>query len=267
MSEHNGNLIGELTGGLGNQLFVLASTMGLASKTGMNPAYSLQSFGIENPRKFEISDVCTELGIVQREEYDYIFHESQLYEFEQSVLSSSPNTLLRGYFQNLEYFKHIENDFRNLLLKSWNVTTTLGCIEKIAIHQRRGDYLLPQYSTFHGISTSRYFKSAVRTLRAIWGPLPVVIFSDSPEEGIFLSKEIPDAEYFNDSGLSSTQVLLEIAAYRHLVGSNSSFSWWAAFLANHKYGDVIFPRPWILGHDADGLMFDGWIRLPLEGIE
>jgi len=267
MNLNNRNLIGELTGGLGNQLFVLAATVGLADKTGLNPAYSLRGFGSENPRKFEIHDVCNEFGMRRQETYDYIFQESQLYEFDQLSPNSSGNTLLQGYFQNINYFKHIGNDIRSLLLKSWHVKADLGHVEKIAIHQRRGDYLLPQYSTFHGVSSTRYFTSAVRTLRAIWGPLPVVIFSDSPEEGIFLSKEISDAEYFDDRGLSATEVLIEIARFRHLVGSNSSFSWWAAFLADHKYGDVIFPKPWILGHDADGLMFDGWIRLPIEGIE
>lgn len=266
MKTSKGSLIGELTGGLGNQLFVLAATLGLADKLGMNPHYSLRNYGDDSPRRFEISDICTELDITQQEKFNYIFQESQLYEFEPSLLNSKPNTLIRGYFQNRKYFSHMETEIRELLLRSWGVSSKLGSLDKIVVHQRRGDYLLPEIADFHGIASFRYYKDAVRTLRAIWGPLPVIIFSDSPDEAILLSKEIPNSAYFSDSGMSSAQVLIELATYRHMVGSNSSFSWWAAFMANHEYGNVIFPKPWISGNDADGLMFDNWIRLPLEGM-
>ena len=260
-------LIAELTGGLGNQLFGLAACLGLSERIGLDAAYSLVNYGLDNPRKFEIGKIVDSFDLKLVNDYEYVFKESKYYEFDEASLDVSPGTVMRGYFQSYRYFSNIDKLLRSAILNASEDKVTPGSVERIAIHQRRGDYLLPIYSDFHGVASNQYFVSAVRTLRNIWGPVPVDVFSDSPEEGVRLASEISDAIYREDTGMNPLEVLFELSRYRYLVGSNSSFSWWAAFLAEHQYGNVIFPKPWITGNNAEDLLLDGWISLPIKGIE
>lgn len=266
-AKSNNHLIVELTGGLGNQLFGIAACLGLSERIGLDPAYTLVNFDSKNPRKFEIEKIVKSFGLKLMDDFEFIFQETRMYEFDESSLDISPGTLLRGYFQNLGYFSNIDKSLKLSVLNSSEQQVITGSVEKIAIHMRRGDYLLPLHSKFHGVATNQYFVSAVRTLRNIWGPVPVDIFSDTPEEGLRLANQISDASYCVDTGMAPLEVLFELTKYRHFVGSNSSFSWWVAFLAEHKYGNVIFPKPWIRGNNAENLLLEGWISLPITGID
>jgi hypothetical protein len=265
-SYSNRYLVAELTGGLGNQLFGLAACLGLSERLGLDPAYTLVNYKENNPRKFELEKIVNSFDLKLVDDYEFVFKESKFYEFDEGSLGISPGTAMRGYFQNHRYFSNIDKLLRPAILNAAEDKVAPGSVERIAIHQRRGDYLLPIYADFHGVASNQYFVSAVRTLRNIWGPLPVEIFSDSPDEGARLASQISGAIYRDDTGMNPLEVLFELSKYRYLVGSNSSFSWWAAYLSEHQYGNVIFPKPWITGNNAEDLLLDGWISLPISGI-
>jgi len=55
----------------------------------------------------------------------------------------------------------------------------------------------------------------------------------------------------------------QLAAGEHMIMSNSSFSWWAAWMMDRGTGGyVIAPRPWF-GDDtaASDLLLPNWITL------
>ena len=59
------------------------------------------------------------------------------------------------------------------------------------------------------------------------------------------------------------EVLAVISSATSLVLSNSSLSWWGAFLSDCKPAQVVAPRPWLekLGHVMDGICLAEWITL------
>ena len=70
-------LIAELTGGLGNQLFGLAACLGLSERIGLDAAYSLVNYGLDNPRKFEIGKIVESFDMKLVNDYEYVFKESK----------------------------------------------------------------------------------------------------------------------------------------------------------------------------------------------
>lgn len=54
-----------------------------------------------------------------------------------------------------------------------------------------------------------------------------------------------------------------MAACRHHVCANSSFSWWGAWLGHHPEKCVVAPARWFASsqHDAADLVPAAWLRL------
>ena len=262
----NQYLSAQLTGGLGNQLFGLATVISLAKRRNLLPAVSLYEF-VSNARPFELASICSRIGIPFIEEHDHIYKEESIFEYDDKIESLQGGTRLIGYFQDYRYF-HNERALINETFLSISERKSLEKINPtIAVHVRRGDYLKPIHFQHHGVCDFAYYADSVSILRSIWGNLPVKIFSDSANSAIELSSIIPNSSPFNDDELSSWEILLEMSKMKCLVASNSSFSWWAGYLGQNSYGEMIIPEPWISAKSNIGLKLPAWISLPRIGLE
>jgi len=113
----------------------------------------------------------------------------------------------------------------------------------IALHVRWGDYLNLRH--IYGEISAAYYRRALDLLERQFGPRPVWLFSDDPAGAAeFLSTAI-DIDRVAESPEHSTPLenLLLLSGASALVGANSTFSWWAAFLGQRPEGSVVFPRP------------------------
>ncbi len=157
----------------------------------------------------------------------------------------SHESFLIGYFQSLENAKSIEKDMEHvtILKPSEDFLNYLKAIESdevIGLHIRLGDYV--DHPTFGNLSKS-YFKEV---LSRIWTPdKKVIIFSDSnvsveeyvPATILPFTKICPDT-------FTGLETLFLMSRCSDLVMSNSSLSWWAAFIGQKIGNRAYAPEPW-----------------------
>jgi hypothetical protein len=186
--------------------------------------------------------------------------------FDPSLLQIRKGGRLIGYFQSINYFATKEALVKSALLKminksSWFENYNAQCIN---LHYRRGDYYFQESTrNFHGLLDDDYFFNAVSKCRKHLGNLPVRIFSDSKHLAVELSKHISNSFVHEDSHSTPIETLLKLSVCKAFVGSNSSFSWWSAYIGSNFFAaDPIFPKIWIKQDSlTDEIHFPNWITL------
>jgi hypothetical protein len=133
--------------------------------------------------------------------------------------------------------------------------------EPLGIHLRLGDY--QNFRNLYGDLTADYFERALNSLspknerRNLW------VFSDEPEKAKeILGRRFHDAYFVPDQTSSRPlESLILLSKLRLKVLSNSTFSWWAAYLGHPHQVSTVFPRP-LFAKDGpkqtDGYLLEGW---------
>jgi hypothetical protein len=153
---------------------------------------------------------------------------------------------LVGYFQS---------EFWSSLLAESNEIQSIGLLERnepimfrqsegnkvLALHMRLGDYA---NEPSIGILDTSYFKAALDSISKSHSFNEIWLFSDEPLEA---RDRIPDkwkaiTRIVPEAGSCVTLDCMRNADY--FVISNSTFSWWGAFLARTTNPLVIAPDPW-----------------------
>ena len=131
----------------------------------------------------------------------------------------------------------------------------------ICLHIRRGDYVShKKASKYHGNLNNEYFLNSVNLIRSKYENLPVFIFTDDPKwvknnlqphirNSHLISSDLQDAE---------VDFFLMTKA-KYFVVSNSTFSWWTAFLSTKKNKFIIIPKKWFSkGEINSNLIYRNW---------
>lgn len=231
-------------GRLGNQLFQIASTIGIAIENGHDFCFNNSEIFnfIPNLKKF-----CTDNFDNFRHSYnedDFCYKKIQI--------EKDKNVILSGYFQSAKYFennKQIVLDLmhiKNNLFDSYKQEFTN--LKTCSLHIRRGDYIYANLNNPlnpHPLATLEYYNNAIDIINAD----KYIVFSDDIDWCKQAFKG--DKFYFFDSGekyknnmnydLFELQVM---SSFKNNIIANSSFSWWAAYLNNNKDKTVIAPKIW-----------------------
>jgi hypothetical protein len=169
------------------------------------------------------------------------------------------NICLDGYYQSYKYFE----GYRKEILSAFRLqeSTREGWT---GIHVRRGDYL--KYPTMHPVVTARYIREAVELMP---GRQKFMICSDDMAwckkylDGLLFGKR-----YFEYAeGGSEWDDLVSLMRCEHLIISNSTFGWWAAWANSNPSKIVITPgaAKWFgvdYSHmDTSDLIPREWIQL------
>lgn len=198
----------------------------------------------------------------------YVYEESPTHRFAKITFPEETEILvIRGYFQSEKYFDReivrkflgpdkdrvarMEHEYADLLSKP-NVT---------GISVRRTDYFdnLPRHP-FAGI---RYYRDSLARLPDV---KDFIVCSDDIAWCMrYFPKAFPDKNFFFVAGKPILDQLYIHSLCKNVILSNSTFSWWAAWLNTNEKKKVFAPSLWFgfemrrLGVDWKDIYFDGTV--------
>jgi hypothetical protein len=175
--------------------------------------------------------------------------------------------IVRGYFQSPVYVNYCLGALGALGLElkipSKNYETLSREIKKsmpIVVHVRRRGYL--RHSNSCGLLSVEYFSMALSVVSAKLPTSPIWVFTDSDSPISDYERHFTINRQFGpDVDLSPAETLLLMSQGAALVISNSTFSWWAAYLS--KSGTpIVAPSKWFKNlPDPNELFPEDWIRV------
>ena len=285
-------IIVNLIGGLGNQMFQYAigrylsilSNQKLFLNTSIydsgesNRGFDLDIFKLSKQVEGDIEKVLrlinVNIPVFHLNERFFHYDIAQINQLNKILLSKSknvkPHVLLTGYWQSDKYFRKIEHilrddfNFRKPLYGKWKVLNReILATNSVMINIRRGDYL--ERLDYHGVVDLEYINSAIKMIKERVQNINFYVFSDdmewcrsnivNNENMIFVGEEYYDLKY---------QFYLQLMINcKHFIISNSSFSWWSAWLAPNKNKIVIAPKKWFVADhlDTKDLIPVNWIKI------
>ena len=263
----------ELSGGLANQLFQYAAGLALARRHGAQLVLDSTLFQRPSePRRLALNSFAME-GIfstsrvrftnggklanlvvdgLSRELQELTVVRESGFDYDPGFEKLGTNVYLRGYWQSSRYFDHLASDLRAMInipdIELDEPTRALRQEIKagpsVGIHVRRGDYLVEPYRSRHGVCSVDYYRAAMECLRSEIPNCKFYVFSDDVD---WCRANFRDADTLVVGLYGPNQAHIDLgllAACNHRIESNSSFSWWSAFLSDGGKGKTIAPTPW-----------------------
>jgi hypothetical protein len=277
MSEHL-DLIIQMMGGLGNQLFQYALGRRLQIERNANVRFDLIQFNQHNERALNLKKYrthLTEVSPIDRMALRLSFGRTVsrvaallkpiarpfLFEryfdphagFQPHVMDLAGRWYLSGWWQSPKYFQSI----RPTILQEFQPADPLCATDaellkkiddsnSVCVHIRRGDYVTnPKYSKEFKCQSAEYYGGCMREMEDRLTRPRFYIFSDDPK---WARENITgDVVYVDHHDGSSDYIDLHLMSRcRHFITANSTFSWWAAWLATCPEKKVIVPDIWRL---------------------
>lgn len=131
----------------------------------------------------------------------------------------------------------------------------------VGVHVRRGDYIGGPWVE---LGPAYYRRAADLIAEELGGGASFVIVSDDIE---WCRANLQLEHPHTFSGGTAEQDFMILRSCRHHIIANSTFGWWAAWLAAHKDQIVVAPEQWFRGwpHDvrAKGMVPAHWYTIPV----
>lgn len=265
-------------GDMGNQIFQLACVISAGKRSGANIVLptKISSLPISNffdLNMFESRDIIPDATFYEYDNYEHII-----------IPDDGRNYDIRGYRQAYKYFEDNADDIRRIFTPKPEILNKVREVvpsiqNYIAVHIRRGDYIklmhkIPLLREFRRCQLE-YYKSGIKKLRESYPDCPLLVCTDCPKWVAPLLSELdlkavlaPLAPGI-DPKISDFCTLY--LANCGIVISNSSYSWWAAYLNPQR--TVICPSPWwdpdgfigtSMGLDGPYLHYPEWLLLDAD---
>lgn len=283
-----------IIGGLGNQMFQYAAGRALALRNRAGLAIDRRAFADYNVHAYALDFFVLEASDASVSNLPNVAgvggRLSQLLpwrrpvkhvverglRFDPAVAAQSGKVYLDGYWQSEKYFVDfadiLRNDFRFRHTPSPANAEFLkraAANNTVSIHIRRGDYVTnPNALAVHGTCPPAYYERAIAKLMEDCGSdLVGFVFSDDhawARDHIRLPIELIHVE--GNAADKAYEDMRIMAACRHHVIANSTFSWWGAWLDPRSDSKVIAPARWFADPkmDATDLIPGRWSRLQVE---
>lgn len=205
---------------------------------------------------------------------------------------------LDGNFQSEKYFEDIKKevheafcfpDLSTMHLPQPIYDSTLELLTRIrntnavGIHIRRSDSR-PNEELYENICTPEYYRAAVNYIQERCPDATYYIFSNEPKWIKGWMKDLIKSQITEEMTREEVQVirrrfvmvqtnteytsyldLLLLESCKHNIISNSSFSWWGAWLNENPDKIVIAPIPWMNNSQGEEIYTEGMILINGKG--
>ena len=255
-------LSGNIMGGLGNQMFIIAAICSLAWHNNLEPIF--EKIGVSpplsNPRPVYWKTVFNKVAIMNSNDYNKIqFNNYSLPNNNLVPINLVHNKSYRftGYFQNPNFFNKYKSKIIELFSLDTNSQNIVNNIynsivnnnyDTISIHVRRSDYIKLQ--NIHVVQNIEYYKNAIDYIKNKYNNLLFLIFSDDINwcKTNFGSLNINCIYVENVSPYLDKDILdmYLMAQCKHNIIANSTFSWWGAYMNKNKDKIVCAPNRWFI---------------------
>ena len=257
----------ELDGRLGNSLFQIASTLGVARSLGAEPAFPLWS-------------------------YQHVYQVPEEWFWPRDTVPGRPVDELvphlhgraARYLQDPALFADVADEVRdvfklqpwarNVVNHEWWDLTRLVSGPFVAVHVRRGDNVTNDPGTINCLPESYYRDGLTAIYRRVGGPKAfptTVVFSDDPdwcEEvglGAVVYRGTPRPKEDEDGYWSKPVDWIDLAMMAahptYHVLSNSTYAWWAAWMSGDP--SPVYPGYWF-GAQIRAMGIDPALLFPPE---
>lgn len=222
-------------GRLGNQMFQIASVIGIAEANGYEYTFpdwvnydALERFGT----KEDISIGKYFANPLPKQKDGHNSLPEYFINWGWQGLQHPDGYSYSGHMQSSKYFTHCAEKVRHY----FTLADEHAAVAYTAVHIRMGDY----GSSYHPICERQYYQKAMAEMSG-----PYMFFSDD----ILKAKEhigpLPPGDHWWYDGNTIDSFRVMKACKSHII-ANSTYSWWGAWLAG---GDAIAPKIWF-GPDA-----------------
>ena len=143
------------------------------------------------------------------------------------------------FVQNYEYFDEYREDIKKMFGQG------IGYLPYVGLHLRvGGNPINPEEPVY---MDNPFYTSMVRTgyyIKALEmfpenEGFKILVFSDDMDyaKGYFTG-----GRFGFDDATDPIESFNRLASCHHIIGANSSYSWWAAYLNQHKDARIVFPK-------------------------
>jgi hypothetical protein len=179
-------------------------------------------------------------------------HEKKQFLFRKNLVKSQflKKQIIKGYFQNQNYverchnqvFDEISRVFGELELGNTELIKLSG---SIIMHVRGGDYF-DFMETIGMLSVDFYKRALLQLPLSSRNSLEVIVVTNDSKLAKNMVQELGINRYqiFDQTVMSAWETLYVMANARYFIASNSTLSWWGAYLAKKNGGLVFYPKPW-----------------------
>lgn len=290
-------IVSDITGGLGNQMFQYAVGYALAKKN--NDSYKIdishltkdyqKASKVAVPREYQLNqfqisaEILPTLHIQEKNKLQKVFGRAYRYlmmgdllqtkfvrdespwEYQPELMKCAGSVYLCGFWQSWKYFDSCRDDIRKefqikkdaLSEKAWNLIHAEG--DTVGVHIRRGDYKLCN----NWLIDASFYTKALKVLKEKHDEeMEIFVFCDEAGFAEQLFQEAKNVRYITASKeFSDFEEFAVLSGCKHHIISNSTFSWWAAYLGEQPCAEVIAPvfRQW-----KDEYYPDNWIKIDMN---
>ena len=259
-------------GGLGNQLFQAAFASVVRAKSGCSLSFIVENFKNDGLRSYLLASFPRLRASVVPMEDAFgasVINESDVRSFPPQglldqlgeITQGGGRLYLSGFWQKDDFYTEhralLRDVFTPVISDALNdEVKALRQTECIGLHMRRQGY------GHMGLTKSLYYLQAITEIRQQRGDIPVHVFSDDPVYSMYLLRNFPNVHLTSNGDLDNPlRDFVLLSACTHHIIANSTFSWWAAWLAETPDSIIYAPQPWIIPDPLTNPVPERWRRM------
>lgn len=185
------------------------------------------------------------------------------------------SVILNGWWQDFRFFHDVEKELQKEIVPMTAPVAENNQIYRIAsstnsvcISVRGGNYLVHGVKEKLFVCDRQYFFNAVEKISELISNPVFIVFSDDLEwvrKHIRFEDEFPNFPFYYESGKDPVEEKLRLmTSCKNFIISNSTFSWWAQYLAPYKEKVIVAPDIWFVNGNRNGLYMGNWLVVPTQ---